>query len=108
MLVSNRDSVLDVKIQKDDTLSPVTYGAIRGEGNLTAVLDLVPLDCEIKNNDILITSSLDGTFPRGLLVGKIKETSRDDLKPFQTAKIELFFDLKQTDKLFIISDYKTE
>ncbi|MEK7540927.1 MAG: rod shape-determining protein MreC [Patescibacteria group bacterium] len=108
MLISNRNSVLDAKIQKDDTLSPPIYGAIRGEGNLTSVFDLVPLDYEIKNNDILITSSLEGAFPRGLLIGKVTEVNRDDLKPFQTAKIELFFNLKQIDKLFIISDYKIE
>ena len=108
MLVSNRNSVLDIKIQKDDTLSPPIYGAVRGEGNLSAILDLIQLDYEIKNSDILITSSLEGTFPRGLLVGKVTEVSKDDLKPFQTAKIELFFDLKQADKLFIISDYKIE
>lgn len=108
MLVSDRNSVLDIKIQKDDTLSPPIYGAVRGEGNLIAILDLIPLDYKIKNSDILITSSLEGTFPRGLLVGKVTETSKDDLKPFQTAKIELFFNLKQIDKLFIISDYKIE
>lgn len=108
MLISDRNSVLDIKIQKDDTLSPPIYGAVRGEGSLTAILDLIPLDYEIKNSDILITSSLEGTFPRGLLVGKVTETSKDDLKPFQTAKIELFFNLKQIDKLFIISDYKIE
>ncbi len=108
MLVSHQSSVLDVKIQKDDTISSPIYGVIRGEGYFTAILDIVPLDREIKNSDILITSSLEGTFPRGLLVGKITEVRKDDLKPFQLAKIELFFDLKQTDKLFVITDYKIE
>lgn len=108
MLISNQSSVLDIKIQKDDTISPPIYGVVRGEGNFKAILDVVLLDREIKNSDILITSSLEGTFPRGLLVGKITEVSKDDLKPFQTAKIELFFNLKQIDKLFIISNYKEE
>lgn len=108
MLVSNRNSVLDIKIQKDDTISPPIYGAVRGEGNLAAILDLVPLDREVKNGDILITSSLEGVFPKGLLVGKITEVGRDDLKPFQTARIDLFFNLKQMDKLFVITDYKIE
>ncbi|MEK7061717.1 MAG: rod shape-determining protein MreC [Patescibacteria group bacterium] len=108
MLISNQSNVLDIKIQKDDTISPPIYGAVRGEGNFTAILDIVPLDREIKNNDILITSSLEGTFPRNLLVGKITEVRKDDLKPFQTAKIELFFNLKQINKLFIIGDYKVE
>lgn len=108
ILISNENSVLNVKTQKDDTISPPIYGAIRGEGNFTAILDIIPLDREIKNSDILITSSLEGAFPKGLLVGKITEVRKDDLKPFQTAKIELFFDLKKTDKLFVITNYKTE
>lgn len=108
MLVSNPKIILDVKVQKDDTIFTPVYGAVRGKGNLKATLDTVTLDSEIKNGDILITSSLEGTFPRDLLVGKIIEVRKDDLKPFQTAKIELFFSLKQIDKLFIISDYKIE
>ena len=108
MLISNKNNTLNIKIQKDDTLSPPIYGLVRGENNFTAILDTVPLDREIKNEDVLITSSLEGTFPRDLLVGKITEVQKDDLKPFQTAKIELFFNLKQADKLFIISDYKVE
>ncbi|MBI1866141.1 MAG: rod shape-determining protein MreC [Candidatus Staskawiczbacteria bacterium] len=108
MLISNQNSVLDIKIQKDDTISAPIYGVLRGEGNFTAILDMVPLDREIKNNDMLITSSLEGNFPRGLLIGKIIEVNKDDLKPFQTAKVGLFSSLKQIDKLFIISDYKLE
>jgi len=106
MLISNKNSVLDIKIQKDDTLSFPIYGVVRGDSNLIAFLDLIPIDSEIKNNDILITSSLDGTFPKDILVGKITEVNKDDLKPFQTAKIQLFFNLNQANKLFIISDYK--
>jgi len=106
MLISNQSSVLNVKIQKDDTISPPIYGIVRGKGNLLTFLDTVTLDSEIKNSDILITSSLEGIFPRGLLVGKITEVYKDDLKPFQSAKIELFSNLKQIDKLFVISDYK--
>ena len=108
MLVSNQNSVLNIKIQKDDTISPPIYGIVRGEGNFKAILDIIPLDRQIKNNDILITSSLEGTFPRGLLVGEITAVTRNDLEPFQTAKIKLFFDLKEIDKLFVIGDYKLE
>ncbi len=108
MLVSNQNSVLDIKIQKDDEISPPIYGIVRGRGNFSAFLDTVPLDSEVKNDDILITSSLEGVFPRGLLVGKITEVYKDDLKPFQTAKIELLSNLKQIDKLFVITDYNKE
>lgn len=107
MLISNKDSVLDVKIQKDDTITPPILGAIRGKGNLNAYLDLVPLNSEIKNDDVLITSSLEGAFPKNLLVGQIVSTKKDDLKPFQTASVKLFLNFKQTENLFVITNYMT-
>jgi rod shape-determining protein MreC len=106
MLISNKDSVLDVKIQSDNSTQTPIYGAIKGKGNLAVYLDLIPAESEIKEGDILVTSALEGTFPKGLLVGKITEVRKEDLKPFQTAKVEPFFDIKKTDKLFVITDYK--
>jgi rod shape-determining protein MreC len=103
MLISNKNSVLDVKII-DGNLVPI-YGVIRGKGGLTLYLDLVPTDSEINAGDILTTSALEGIFPKDLLVGKIKQKEKNDLKPFQTATVEQFFDIKITEKLFVITDY---
>jgi len=108
LLISNNNNVLDVKILKDDTSSPPIYGAVKGEGNFKAILDTIPLDYEINNGDTLITSSLEGTFPKGLLVGRIIKIQRNDLKPFQTAQIDLFFNLKRANELFVISNYKVK
>ena len=101
----NKNSVLDVKIQKSDATLPPVYGAVKGKGWLAVYLDLVPVDSEINSGDVLITSALEGIFPKDLLVGKITSKDKNDLKPFQTASIDPFFDVKKTDKLFVITDY---
>ncbi len=108
ILISNENSVLDVKIQQDDPAKAPIHGVIKGKGNLGVYLDLVPTDSEIKSGDILITSALEGIFPKDLLVGKIILKNKSDLKPFQTAEIEPFYNIKNTDKLFVILDYKKE
>lgn len=105
ILISENKSALDVKILKDDTVSPPIYGAAKGQGNQKVYLDLIPMDREIKKGDMLISSSLEGLFPKNLLVGEITEVQKDDLKPFQTAEIKPFFNFNQTDKLFVITDY---
>ena len=105
MLISNKNSVLDVKIQKNDATLPPVYGAVKGKGGLSVYLDLVPTDLEINSQDVLITSALEGIFPKDLLVGKIIGKTKNDLKPFQTASIAPFFDVKKTDKLFVITNY---
>ncbi len=106
MLISNKNSVVDAKIQDTDTAKTPIYGAIKGNGNLSVYLDLVPLDAQIKEGDTLITSGLEGVFPKDLLVGKITYSDKNDLKPFQTAQIQSFFSIKNIDNLFIITDYK--
>ena len=105
-LISNKNNVLNVKIQNSDPLSAPIYGVVRGDSNLGIYLDLVPVDSNINKGDVLVTSALEGTFPKDLLVGKIKETEKNDLKPFQTIKIEPFFNLKEAESLFIITDYR--
>ena len=115
MLISNKNSILDVQVSQfnldsdDDTveenknLSNV-YGVIKGSGNLSLYLDLIPIDSQIKPEDLLVTSALEGIFPKNLTIGKIKTINKNDLKPFQTAMVESFFNVKKNDNLFIITD----
>lgn len=105
MLISNKDSVLNVKIQSSDAVKIPVYGAVKGNSNTSVFLDLVNADSEMKEGDILITSALEGTFPKNLLVGKITSINKNDLKPFQSANIQPFFDIKNIDTLFVITDY---
>jgi len=105
-LISNKNNILNVKIKNSDQSAPPTYGIVRGNSNLGIYLDLVLIESNINKDDILVTSALEGTFPRDLLVGRVKETEKNDLKPFQTIKIEPFFNVKEVENLFIITDYR--
>jgi len=105
VLISNKNNIVNVKIEQNNPTDKPVYGAIRGSGNLSLYLDLVNADDEIKENEILVTSGLEGIFPRNLLVGEIKFVYRNDVKPFQTAQIHPFFDVKKIDNLFIITNY---
>ncbi len=96
MLISNNNSVFDAKIQRDEI-----YGVVEGKGNST-YFSFVPQVQEIKKEDIIITASLGGIFPAGLLVGQVKSVKRSDVISFQEAEIEPFFNIKNTENLFII------
>jgi len=106
ILISSKNSTVDAKIQNNDIQKPQIYGAIKGTGALSLYLDLVASDAEIKEGDTLVTSALEGTFPPNLLIGKIISTDKNDAKPFQTAHLQPLFNIKNTDTLFIITNYK--
>jgi len=101
MLVSNKSNITNVEI-----LGSEIDGVVKGKGGLLAYLDLVPINSEINLQDVLVTSSIDKSFPKGLLVGEIVQNQKNDQEPFQSASVRLFFDVKTTDNLFVITNYK--
>lgn len=105
MLISNKSSVVDTSIQQSDTTATPILGVIKGSGNLSLYLDLVQSEAKIKEGDTLVTSGLEGVFPKNLLVGKITSKEKDDLKPFQTASVQPFFNIQNSENLFIITNY---
>lgn len=108
MLISNKNNILDVKIQQSDVAKLPVYGVVKGKGEFNIYLDLVLANADIKEGDVLLTSAMDGIFPKDLLVGKIIRLYKNDQKPFQQAEVQPFFDIKKAERLFVISDYKRE
>jgi rod shape-determining protein MreC len=112
MLVSNKNSVVNVKVQQSDLLSqagtsaPEIDGVVKGNGGLSAYLDLIPINSVINLQDVLVTSAIEKSFPKDLLVGKIVQKEKNDQKPFQQAQISLFFNVKSVNNLFVITNYK--
>ena len=119
-LISDKNSIVNVKIKKDQDIvinseeellkedqekPQETDGVVKGKGNLQAFLDLVQINDELNPGDVLVTSSLENTFPKDLLVGKIFDVKKNDQSPHQQAEIDLFFDVK-VDNLFVITNYK--
>ncbi len=110
VLISNKNSVISVKVQQSaaDLSALEIDGVVKGNGGLEVYLDLVPVDEQINEGDVLVTSVLEGVFPKDLLVGKITKKEKNDQKPFQQAHVEPFFSLDNINNLFVITNYKQE
>ena len=106
MLVSNKNSIVNVKVQQNDITKPEIDGVVKGNGGLSAYLDSIQIQDTINQGDVLVTSALDKAFPKDILVGKINFIEKNDQKPFQQAQISLSLDVKTTDNLFVITNYK--
>jgi rod shape-determining protein MreC len=100
MLISNKESSFDVKIQEKDI-----EGVGKGKGSLRLFLEFVPKEKEIKEGDLVITTALGGIFPEGLLVGQIKKIKKSDIEPFQQAEIKPAFNLEELESLFIVTEF---
>jgi len=99
-LISHKDNLLQVEIMGRDC-----FGVLKGKGGWKVEVDLVPKEKVIEKGDLVITKGEEGVYPSGLLIGKVKEVLKDDLKPFQRLKLESFFNLKELDEVFLILDF---
>jgi len=102
ILVSNTKSIIDVEIQDRDT-----YGLAKGEGGFKVLLDLLPKEKEVREDDIVVTSVLGGSFPQGILLGQLKNIEKQASAPFQRAEILPFFNLQNLNYVFIIKNFET-
>lgn len=103
MLISNKKSFLDAKIQNREI-----QGIVEGRGDFLLSLSHIPKNKEIQTGDFVVTTSLGEIFPEGLLIGKVEEVERSDIKPVQEAKISPLFDLTQLENVFIVLNFKRE
>jgi rod shape-determining protein MreC len=99
-LISNKESSLDVEV-----FGKEIEGVLKGKGNLKISLEFLPKEKEINKGDLVVTTSLSGIYPEGLLVGEIQEVKKEDPQPFQTANVKLGFEIGEIEFLFIISDF---
>jgi len=100
VLLTKKGSSFPVHVQETDIMVRA-----RGDGGAKLFLDLLPREQEVKQNDLVITTSIDGTFPSGLLVGKIESVRNSDLESYQTAILYFTFDIERIEDVFVILDY---
>jgi rod shape-determining protein MreC len=96
-------------IHHPESILPVTTqtsrvsGEARGSYGLNLVLDLPPSEERMIKGEKVLTSGLGGVFPKGLIVGEIKEIDFNENKTSKRAQIEVGFDQRSLDSLFVIS-----
>ncbi len=71
-LITDKDQAVPVQIMRTGQRS-VVFGL--GDGRLE--LRFLPANADVQNGDVLVTSGLDGVFPRGLPVARVAHIERD-------------------------------
>ena len=100
MLVSDPESSFPAEIQEKGEIT----GVIKGKGNFRILLEKILHDKEVNEGDVVITSSLGGIFPRGLLIGKVSKVQKSDIESFQKIEIAPLFDIEELRSIFIITN----
>ena len=99
MLLTDHKSGLDIITQRT-RVRGIVSGSVDGE----PVVKYMGRNEDVRPGDRLITSGLDGTFPKGLLVGTIVDIADDGPGLFRRVRVSLAVDPLVMEEVLFISD----
>lgn len=99
-LISDPDIKVSVKSAGSDT-GGVLSGAV---GNML-LFDLIEKGAPLNQGDLVVTSGLDGTYPKNLVVGWVKEVVSSEVGIFKQAYLTPVYAGFAETQVFVIRDY---
>ena len=100
LLVTDYNSAIDAIVQRTRA-----KGIVEGkEGNRCQLKYLLRTE-DVEPGDIVITSGLDGKFPKGLMIGEIQKVDKRHLGVFQYAELIPKVDLDRLEEVLVITEF---
>jgi rod shape-determining protein MreC len=98
-LITDKDHAVPIQVMRTG-LRAVVFGA----GDISSLsLRYMPISSDIKIDDVLVTSGIDGTYPPGLPVARITHIERDPAYPFARISCSPLAGVDRQRQLMIIS-----
>ena len=100
-LLNDTSSGVNVRLQ-----TSAGTGLAVGQSDGSLLMQYIPLDAKVPDNDIALTSGLGGNLPRGLVVGQVASVDKRDIDLFQTARLRPAADYDRLDVVLIITNFE--
>ena len=97
MLITDRNSAVDALVQRTRA-----RGVIKGESTDRCRLDYVLRKKDVRIGDTVLSSGLDGVYPKGLLIGQVSEVIQHDADIFHDVIITPFVDFEKLEEVLVV------
>jgi rod shape-determining protein MreC len=99
MLIIDRNSAVDALVQRSRA-----RGVIKGESSDKCRLDYVLRKYDVRRGDTVVSSGLDGVYPKGLLIGQVSDIIKNNSDIFQEVTITPFIDFEKLEEVLVVLD----
>ncbi|MFC1855543.1 rod shape-determining protein MreC [Thermodesulfobacteriota bacterium] len=97
LLITDKNCAVDVINQRSRA-----KGIVKGYNKSLCKINYVLRKEDLVADDVIITSGMDGIFPKGLSVGKVREVSKSRHDLFQNATLEPYVDFEKLEEVLVI------
>lgn len=99
LLIIDQNSAVDALVQRTRA-----RGIVRGQSSNQCVFDYVLRKHDLEVGDTVISSGLDGVYPKGLRIGTIDKVVRRNAGIFQEVSVTPFVDFEKLEEVLIVMD----
>lgn len=102
-LISDQTSAVSGRLQ-----TTRAEGSVQGRGLITGNLRMtfIPLDTEIIEGDLVVTSGLGGNFPPDIVIGQVTSRRSFDFELFQEAEIRSLIDFTTLEFVLVVTNFE--
>jgi len=97
LLVTDHASGVDALVQDNRA-----RGVVEGEGDSAAILNYVAKEYPVRVGDTIVTSGLDGVFPKGVIIGAVSQVSVESGTLLQKIAVRPAVDFSRLEEVLII------
>jgi rod shape-determining protein MreC len=97
ILISDSNSLINALTQESRVA-----GVVKGSHGLGLVMEMIPIDQQIKEGEIVFTSGLNDFLPKNLIIGQVKEVIKNESEIFQKALVQASVDLSRLERVFVL------
>jgi rod shape-determining protein MreC len=95
-LISNPDASVGVMLER--TRTP---GVLQGIGDFVMDLNYIGNSEQVENGEVVLTSGMDGIYPKGLAIGKVVESQKGK-GVFRSIKVQPYIDFMRIEEVSVI------
>jgi rod shape-determining protein MreC len=97
LLITDPHSGVDAVVQRSRA-----RGVVAGSPEIGPIMKYVKRSDDLKEGDRLVTSGLDGVFPKGLLVGAVSKVNKKSVGLFQYVEVTLAVDPARVEEVLLV------
>lgn len=97
LLILDSNSAVDALVQRSRS-----RGVLVGRGNGECLLKYVQRNEDVQAGDQIISSGMGGVFPKGVLLGRVKEVVREHSGLFQSVTVEPAADFDRLEEIMVV------
>lgn len=103
----NENIAVSVMVDSTRETTGILKGYVsRTKSGLTKLTNL-PLDSEVKEGDVILTSGLGQIYPKEIRIGEVVSVESDEIKVMKTAIVKPYVDFNKLEELFVIIPKET-